>query len=324
MKKFFLLLPCLVVFGLLISYFIPSVRKKEIFVSNTYKNVLASATNPGNWISWDPSVRQAWLKDSSACTFTEDTIRHITTIDIPGKKITVTQLSYLAYQLEETKSNHSSFFVLTVIPFVGNDQLRSRHNATIGFAEDSRWLYKIFPFLDKGSFAQTTISNLADYLNNTTRFYGFSIEVKQTTADTMFLTRKETLPKKDLFQKIPILFDTLEHYAQQVHVQAGHKNIYYNFLPHDSIEILAGLNIDKRIEGDYLHSFMEMPTGQALAVARFEGPFRDRLKAYEAMEKYIPDHELIKLGVCFEKYLSPLPQSDSSVIQIELSYPLRF
>jgi hypothetical protein len=67
-----------------------------------------------------------------------------------------------------------------------------------------------------------------------------------------------------------------------------------------------------------------MPTGQVLAVGKFEGPFRDRPVLYDAMEKYLLDHQLIKIGVAYEKYLSPLPVSDSSIVKMELTYPLRY
>ncbi len=91
----------------------------------------------------------------------------------------------------------------------------------------------------------------------------------------------------------------------------------------DSLTVMAGFNIDKIIKGDYLYIFKQFPAGQPLAVATFKGIYRDRSLLYAAMEKYIPDHQLIKVGLPFEKYSSTLPVSDSSVVAFELCYPLR-
>jgi effector-binding domain-containing protein len=323
MKKVFFALLSLLVLTLIVSYFIPSIRENKVFVGNTFNNIISSVDQPGNWIKWDPAVRQAWEKDSSACKFREDSVRHIITIDIPGKRIRVYQINYLLYQLEEIKDNDSSSFVFSIIPYVGNNQPRSLHNSQIAYAQDSRLLFKILPFLKAESFAERTMSDLKSYLENTARFYGLPIQLAKLS-DTIFLARQKTITKQELFKDLPPLFEELDSFAQAYHVRPiGSKNVSYSYLPHDSVVIKAGIHINQSIMGDYLIHCMQMPGNQVLAVATYEGPFADRLKAYPAMEKYIFDHQLVTAGVCYEKYLSSLPVSDSSIVKIELTYPLR-
>ncbi len=324
MKKVLFALPCIVVLFALVCFFIPSVQKNEVFIGNTLDNIVSSTMKPGNWIKWDSLVRQAWEKDSSACSFREDTARHTASINIPGKEIIITQVNYLIYQLEETKNHKHSTFLFSILPYLGNDQPGSFHNARISDAQDSRLLYKILPFLKQESFADKTISGLKSYLDNPTRFYGLPIQLKEPS-DTIFLTQQETATNQnDIFKKLPYLFNELDSFALAHHVNPiGSKNVSYEFLPGDATKIIAGIHINRIIDGDYLVQCRQMPGNQALVVGTYEGLFQGRLKAYAAMDKYLVDHQLVKASANYEKYLSPLPVSDSSSIKIELIYPLR-
>jgi hypothetical protein len=322
MKRVFLILLVIVLGFIILSYFIPATDQREMPINNTFENIASSLSHPKNWVKWDASVRAAWQKDSSACRFREDTVKHEFIIDVPGKKIIVTEVAYLSYLLEEKTNDKTEDVVLSILPFVGNKQPGSYHNSKISYALNSNLLYKTFRFLKGSSSGEKTLSDLGSYLNNQDRFYGFPIKIIPAS-DTLFITREDSMTRKELFKKLHGLFDTLDQYCRKNHLQPGNRNVYYSSLPHDSLKLLAGININKMISGENKNQFMEMPPGQILAVTYFEGPFRDRPKVYEAMKKYISDKQLIRFSVCFEKYLSPLPASDSSIIKMELAYPIR-
>ena len=323
MKKFLFTLLSLIVLTLIVSYFIPSVIENKVFIGNTFQNIISSVFKPGNWIKWNPDVRQAWEKDSSACQFREDSMKRIITLDIPGKKIRVSQINYLLYQLDEIKDNDSSSFVCSIIPYVGNNDPRSVHNSRIVYARNSRLLFRILSFLKAESFAERTVSDLKSYLESTHRFYGLPIRLAELS-DTIFLAQEKTITKQEIFKNLPVLFYELDSFAHASQVSPiGLKNVSYHYLPHDSVVVRTGIHINQSIVGDYLMQCMQMPRNQVLAVGTYEGPFANRMMAYPAMDKYILDHQLVKAGVCYEKYLSPLPVSDSSIVKIELSYPLR-
>ena len=323
MRRVPVILIVLALLFLIVSFFIPVKLENSLFVANTFQNIASSTMRPKSWIKWDASVREAWEKDSSACHFAEDSVRHITTIDIPGKKIVITQISYLIYQLEEIKDHGpSSVFGFGIVPYIGNGQQRSDHNSNLVYSRFTNLFYKLFPFLEKPSFAKRTVSGLASFVEDNTRFYGYPIDLKQSN-DTLFLTKSEDLAQKDLFPRIPALFEEIEREARKNNCKTSAKNLSYAMLGGDSLTVMAGYNIDKIIKGDYLYIFKQFPAGQPLAVGTFKGIYRDRSLLYAAMEKYIPDHQLIKVGLPFEKYSSPLPVSDSSVVAFELCYPLR-
>jgi hypothetical protein len=213
MKRVLLSLLVLALAFLIICYFIPVTREKQVFIASTYQNIISSTTQPKNWIKWDSSVRQAWQRDPSATSFSNDTTHHIISIDIPEKKIRITELTYLLYQVEEIRNERSSVFTFSIIPYIGNGQARSEHNSRIAYAEKSNLLYRFLPFLEGRSFGERTISGLRAFLENNTHFYGFPIELKQAT-DTLFLTKKDSLPKQDLFKKLPVLFEEIERDAR--------------------------------------------------------------------------------------------------------------
>jgi hypothetical protein len=326
MRRVPVILIVLALLFLIVSFFIPVKLENKIFVANTFENIASSTIRPKSWIKWDASVREAWEKDSSACHFTEDSVQHTATVEIPGKKIIITQVSYLIYQLEEIKDHGpSSAFGFGIVPYVGNGQQRSEHNTNLVYARYTNLFYKLFPFLEKPSFAKRTISGLTAFVEDNLRFYGYAIDLKQSN-DTLFLTKSEDLAKKDLFPRIPVLFEEIGREARNNNCKTGIKNLSYAMLGGDSLTVMAGYNIDKIIKGDYLYIFKQFPAGQPLAVGTYKGIYRDRFRLYAAMDKYIPDHQLLKVGLPFEKYAAaaPLPVSDSSVVAFELCYPLRF
>ena len=286
MKKLLLALIPLAILFLIVSFFIPVKLTNQLAVANTIPNIQASL-QPQNLAKWASSA----------------------------KKTRVTQVSYLQYTL--ITSDDDQGFGLMITPTAGKDPSQPG----IIYSRFTNLFYKLFPFLEKPSFATTTITELKSYLEDNRRFYGFPIEIK-AAADTLFVTKKLDLPAKELFTTLPVMQKALEGYARQNSVRVLAKNISFLSLDHDSLTIMVGLNIDKVLDGDNTYNFRELPSGLALATGHYEGTFRDRTALYTAMEKYIMDHRLARRGLPYETYRSPFPVSDTSAIEIDLSYPV--
>lgn len=323
MKRVFPLTVIIIFVFLIVSFFIPAIREQRLFIANTYENIASSLNQPRNWIKWNSEVRDAWQKDSLTCHFQRDSAQNILTIEIPGKKIRITGNAYLLYQLEEVKNNRTtSAFGFGIIPFVGNGQQQSDHNSEIAYSYITNLFYKLFPFMEKKSFADRTVAALRSYLEDNARFYGFPIDVKPA-ADTLFLTKSENLPRQEVFSRLPQLFHDLDTFARGNGCRPGAKNISYTMLGHDSLTLMAGITIDKMIKGDYLFNFRQLAGDQMLAVGTFKGLYRDRPRLYQTMEKYLSDHQLMRMALPYERYSSALPVTDTSTVSFELCYPLR-
>jgi hypothetical protein len=288
MKKLLLALIPLAILFLIVSFFIPVKLTDQTAIYNTSPNI-ETALQPQNWVKWDSS----------------------------GKKIRVTRVSHLLYQLEGTTDNHIDSFGLMVTPYAGKDP---SHSGLV-YSRITNLFYKLFPFLEKPSFATTTIAALRSYLENNRRFYGFPIEIKPTT-DSLFLTKKQDILAKELFTALPVMQKELENYAKQNNCRVLAKNISFSPLEHDSLSVMVGLNIDKIIAGDYIYNFRQLPSRATLAIGHYAGPFQGRTALYQAMEKYLLDHQLAKRALPYETYRSPFPASDTATIEIDLSYPV--
>ena len=131
------------------------------------------------------------------------------------------------------------------------------------------------------------------------------------------------LLKQDFFKKLPSLFNELDLYTVANQRTASFRNISFEPSTGDSLSILTGVNTDRLIQGDVFFDGMRLPMGTVLAIAHYEGEFRNKGAVYKAVEKYLSDHKLFKGAAPYEKYLSSLPVSDSSIIKIDLCYPLR-
>jgi hypothetical protein len=166
MKKVFGSLVVLIFVFLIVSFFIPVRLEKKLIIATTLPNIVSSVFAPQQWTHWEPSVSRAWQQDSSSCYIGNDSIHHIVTIGIPGKTFRVTQLSPAVYQVEVIQKNDTSAFGFGIIPFAGNGRQRSDHNSYVVYAQTANLFYKMFPFMAKPSFADSTVGSLRSYLEN--------------------------------------------------------------------------------------------------------------------------------------------------------------
>ncbi|MBS1668369.1 MAG: hypothetical protein JST58_13415 [Bacteroidetes bacterium] len=322
MKKNLLLTSLIFCIFLLISYFIPVNVNRDLTITNTYQNVIAAIYEGKHWTKWEPNIKSDWQHDSVSCQFVHDSIHHTLSIETSSEKIKINRVDNWKFHIESNNHFVGNELVLVVGPYIGDQPLNPDQNSKLAYAYRSNLFFKLFPFLRGHSFAEKTISALGSFLNDPIRFYGFRIDLNQGS-DSLFITRKLIIRKQELYSKLPLLFDSLNSYARKNQLEAFNQNVAYHFLGNDSLEIMAGVNINKTTEGDTPFQFMEMPGKQPVAIAYYEGRFGERLPIYEVMIKFLADHQLSRMGVGFEKYVSPLPTSDSSMVKMQLIYPLR-
>ena len=292
MKKLFPALIALAIVFLIVSFFIPVHQLRTMSIENSLQNTVTALRQPSRWRSLDS-----------------------------GKNTHITEIRYMLYRISElTKNGDSTTFELAIGP---DDPKHKPNGAAVSWLRSTPLFYKLFGFLEKPTFDTRTIEELRSYLQDNTRFYGYPMTT-QRLVDSIFLTKKQDLPARDLFKTLPGMLKALEDYAHTHSCRVIAKNISIAPLNHDSISIMAGLNIDKAIPGDDTYNCRELPSTLGLLVGRYEGRFSDRAGIYAAMERYLIDHALAKRGVPYERYSSPLPDSDSAIIKIDLIYPVTY
>lgn len=284
----------LVIIVLLIaSFFIPAERVSSVSVQNTFANAVAALRQPTSWRSLDS-----------------------------GKNTQVSEVSFMLYQITEPRGNgDSTRFSLAVIPDMS--PRRNPNNIGFSYGQPTSLFFKLFPSLEKPSIESHIVGELRNYLEDNTRFYGYPITT-QSLVDSFFLAQQKNITTCDLFSTLPGMISGLTTYAAGYSCKIIAQNISIVPLGRDSITLMAGLNIDRPIPGDDLHTFRQLPTTLGLVVGQYSGPFRDRTGIYRAMEKFITDHELAKHGLPYEHYQGPLPTADSSMVKFELLYPVSY
>lgn len=323
MRRITIILPIALLLLGLTLYCIPTTRMGDVFIASSFRNVTSALGDPHHWLRWDSSLKAVRTADSAIAVHILDTTGKSFTITSPQTTIRVASPNYLQYDIQTQSPSGQSRLLLSVIPYVGNGQPRSQHNSTVAYSEATNLLFKCFAFLHRSPTPPTILGELRAYLEDPLKFYGFVMRI-DTVKEKRFITRKEYLPTGKVLAHLPAVFQTIDRFIAQQPAVPGHRNISFGKVEPDGVELLAGINIDHEVSGnDSLH-YMEFPNGQIELVGHFQGAFRDRTSAYRAMEKYLLDHELIQNGAPYEKYLSPLPSSDSGFVNITLHYPLRY
>ncbi|MBN8851379.1 MAG: hypothetical protein BGO55_09245 [Sphingobacteriales bacterium 50-39] len=293
MNKLIVIFLSLVIVLMLISLVIPAKQIRSVTVANTLSNSVAALHRPRSWRTLDS-----------------------------GRNTHINELGFMRWTISEpVNDKDSTEFAISLAPDLSPKQ--DPQHSTISYVHMTSLFYALFPSLEKPGIDVRTVDELRSYLQDNLRFYGYPIRT-QKLVDSFFLTRQANLRSGDLFKALPGIFQTLETYASRESGKIIARNIAITPLDHDSITLMAGLNIDKSIYGDEVFNFRQLPSTLGLVVGRFEGRFSERNRLYAAMEKFISDHELAKRGLPYERYQSPLPGSDSSMIRIDLIYPVSY
>ena len=291
MKKLLSILCIVVVLFLIVSVFIPIERVRSLSVENTVQNAVTALGRPASWRSLDS-----------------------------GRNTRISEVYYMLYQITEPgNKDDSTAFTLAILP--DTSPQHNPNNISLSYSYPSTLFYKFFPSFEKTPIETRIVGELQRYLQDNTRFYGYPITT-QRLVDSFFLARQQNIPTSDLLKTLPGMIKDLEDYAHSYTCRVIAQNISIAPLGHDSITLMTGLNIDRPIPADNIHTFRQLPSTLGLVAGQYEGSFNKRLGLYQAMEKFITDHALAKHGLPYERYLSALPISDSSYIKIELFYPV--
>jgi len=183
-------------------------------------------------------------------------------------------------------------------------------------------------WLDKGSLekkAVQSLESLKTYMEDTRRFYGFEIEYT-TVVDTSFIFLSTTVPSTEKRAVTKKIFDQLIAYAEQKNAGYNGTRIFYSVpFGTDQIMLFASIGVTNRIitnpgEG---FSYKRMPFGKNLLMASYQGPYKDVVKAYTALENFKADHHLSSMAIPYQKFISEgYDFADEQVVQMKVYYPI--
>lgn len=311
MKKNAVLLLLLLI--ILAACFVPVTRQKTVSIKASFFNVYQQLAKPGNWGQWRSDLRPLRLTDSGK----------IVNISSPGGfkinagdiNVNVQVQGYVfVITAHDNTGNHD--YTYTVLP-------GKFPNATlVTITKTTGLLNYLFRRYHDNLFSDTHISDLKSFMENDDLYYGYKI-VKRRVTDTTIIVLRKVVLSKNKFAEAAKTLTILKQYLYTHHLTQTQPLIAQFFDKHnDSTQVNIGLPVDKKAPPKYPVAFMEMPSTGYFYTVRFRGKFKDRVKAYAAMQRYFSDRLMPVPILPLETYLdNKLPVSDTDEINIQINFP---
>ncbi|HUZ59685.1 MAG TPA: GyrI-like domain-containing protein [Hanamia sp.] len=313
MKKWVVAILVIIVL-IAIGSFYPITQNSTINISATFENTILQVIHIDNWKNWYPEVKKAYETNPADYSIKKDSSQKIYTITIPGRKINIHQVTPMSYEVNEVGGAVENNFAFTVFPGGSHKMMK------IFLVRKAPLIYSLFR--DK-NIGENTLQGLKYYLETPKELYGFDIKMSEirdpVIASSVFKTKKG-----NIFIKIQGTYNELMQYLKENKlIKTGHVSISYIPIMGDSLQVTVGVPVNKSAPSGKEIKCLSLPAKGRVLVGNYDGKFSDRQKIYNAMTKYLTDHNLAIPAESFERYLNDsIPTSESSEIRMELDYPV--
>ena len=312
MKKGVIVVLAIIVLSI-VSFF-PVTQNSTINVSANFDNTLRQVMHIENWKNWFPAIQEAYKKNPDDYRIKKDSAQKIDTIFFPDKKFIIHALSPMSYEVNESEGHEQNNFAFTVFPG-GNS-----HRMDIYLVNKTPFIYTLISNKRPGEDAMIA---LRSYLEDPKELYGFNIQMAEIR-DPVIASLLTKIKKEDLFVRIQSAHKELMDYlSSNGLIKTGHVSISYIPIMGDSLQLTVGIPVNKIAASAKGIECLSLPPKGRVLVGDYEGRFSERNEIYHAMTKYLTDHTLSIPAESFERYLNDsIPTSDSTMIRIELDYPV--
>lgn len=312
MKKIFLVIGLIIV---VILFSIPVTVNKSTQITTDIYKIALHLQDPKNWIQWNKDIKDVYEENSAKVNIKQDVAANRFIIQIPNRDFQVERVNSLAYKIKETTPKHSSTYILNIIPV--NENL-----VRVVVEKQISLLYYFFHFL-KPSSEEVSVNNLKLFLEAPNSFYGFNVEIKKVV-NSVFATKRFKVKSKEVFTSLPPSFAKVEQYIANNKLSiVDKKAVSYSIINRDSAQIMVGIPVNTSAAPRDSITCLILPKQSRIVAAYYEGKFANRQDVYNAVDKYILEHNLHKASLPFEEYVdNVLPASESAQVKFILHYPI--
>jgi len=307
MKRLVLLSLLLIV--LIAALIIPFNKQVTIKINASYFNCYQQLFTPRNWKKWQPDIN----KDSSA--YKENLSSKGFKIDISGEYFLVKKQDSYNLLVTRVTNNNKLNYSFTIIP----ESRGLTTTITVTFKVNGLvCLMKIFKDDD---LKNTGITSFKNYIEDVRLYYGFLIKREQTPGK-MIAVKRSTLLKSDLYRQSSLMQAKLNDFVSQNSLKVVYP-LQLQYVSHkgDSLQILMGLPVNKKVAVNNSIEYMNMPRSKIL-VGYFKGIYRDKEKLYDAMRMYMNDNYIHPMILPFERFENnKLPTSDTTLVEMQVMVP---
>jgi effector-binding domain-containing protein len=308
MKKKVIIFSILLV--ILFLVFVPFTRQRTFSIKASFFNTYQQLAKADNWKKWRKDLRKANLADSTKISYKPNSNGF--KLNYPDNTLTVRIINGYTFSIYE---NNTPDYSYTVVPE------KLQNVTSIIVTEKTNFVNRLFDLITKKSFSETHITDFKEFMEDPDLYYGYKI-IKKKVTDTNIIVLKKVILAKNKFSEAAKTITALKQFIDLKGLKQTQPLIAQFFTkPNDSMQVNAGLPINKKTSASKPIAFMEMPQTGNLYTVRFQGKFKDRTKVYAAVKRYFNDRNLSMPILPFETYLdNKLPENDSDIVNIQINF----
>jgi effector-binding domain-containing protein len=315
-KKIFLTIMVLLVVSFLFFWLAPINFgiQKEIEISSPIDRVSSEFTNLRNWKNWNPDLRSL---DTANFDYSRIGFQANSILKAGLHQYTMLKNS-AAYILVKEQTGYSNVYH-SIYAF----------SDSLGFSTHVIWIRALSPFqwIKETLFPQKKMEagliHLKNFIEDPNQYYGFPISIVPVE-DTLVLTSTTRVLKKDQIRTILMLNQRIRQQALADHLESNQALMTsINQIPGDSIQVTAGIPVNKTKPINKDFAYLHMPKGGRILTLNYNGTYAGLSAAYRAIDKYIADKRLHRIAISYEKFLSGPPEEhENRQMTIKLCNPI--
>ncbi|MDB5132083.1 MAG: hypothetical protein JWR02_1832 [Mucilaginibacter sp.] len=310
MKKFIVLIPVIVLLS--IAFFIPVSQQQTVVIKASFFNVYKELASAGNWERWRPDIRKPHQTDSTKILEKQNANEFTLNFSTTSLQVIVNGYSF---NVREYATDDELNYNYTVIP----EKLPNYTSVVV--TEKVSLIRYLINLVSGKSLVETHIADLKNFMEDADLYYGYKITRRKVTDTNVVVLRKMVLSKNKFDEAAKTLI-ALKRFIDSKGLEQTQPLIAQFFTKSgDSSEVNVGIPINGKVVAHDPIAFMRMPQTGSLYTVKFRGKFKDRMKAYAALQRYFNDRQLAMPLPPFETYVDDkLPQNESDIINIQINF----
>ncbi|MGZ3871339.1 MAG: hypothetical protein ACXVJD_00390 [Mucilaginibacter sp.] len=289
--------------------FIPATKSATLKINAPFYEVYRQLVSPKNWMRWQPDLNRT-RSNNIRSDSTQTGVR----ISTPAITFKVGRDGLGGFQIIKTKNGKDYNFNYILVP----DDPENR--TTVLTVIKTNIFGRIWSGLT-GDTQQSPVTELKKYIEDTQLYYGFVIK-KELSPEKLIAVLRGDFLKKDLYPQRNMMLSRLHRFASQNKLEQLYPlQLQYVSETNDSVQIMLGLPVNKKVAVSDHAAYMTMPRGKIL-IGYFNGPYKYKDRLYNAMRKYMNDNYIHPMIQPFERYKGDkLPSGQDSMTDMQVIIP---
>ena len=307
--KRWMIIPLLLI--VLILGFIRITQTEKLEINASYYNVYQYISNARNWIKWEPDLKNAANRQKLKI----DTGKTGFRITAPSIGVNLENVDLNDFAVVKTGNGKVYNCNYILMP-----QIKTNKTIVITIHKISLIEY-IYSYFNHNESKGGAIMALKNYMEDPMLYYGFMIQ-KAQTPKKLYLVKQSLFGANDSYLQMHTMLTQLNNFVLKEKLKIVYPlQLQYSLRREDSVHLLVGLPVDKKVKVSNNIEYMTLPKGKVL-VGYYKGTYKNKKKLYDAMHLYMNDNYIQQMVLPYEIFKNnELPGSDSTVVDMQVVIP---